>query len=82
MVLIFLFLITFQYNPLHVFILFCLWLFTDEFCELLPTSSFQVLGFHACATTPGLIVVVYLFIFCFFETGFLCVAQAVLELTL
>jgi hypothetical protein len=24
----------------------------------------------------------FIFIFCFFETGFLCVAQAVLELTL
>jgi hypothetical protein len=39
-----------------------------------PASASQVLGLKACATTARL--------FCFFETGFLCVDLAVLELTL
>jgi hypothetical protein len=32
--------------------------------------------------SPGRIFFFFLFLFCFFETGFLCVVLAVLELTL
>ena len=44
-------------------------------------------SFHGCFVKGGFFVVVVLFCFsgfcfCFFETGFLCVALAVLELTL
>jgi hypothetical protein len=41
----------------------------------MPASASQVLGLKACATTPGLLLL-------FFQTGFLCVTLAVLELTL
>ena len=51
-----------------------------------PASASQVLGLKACATTARLFFFFVLFcfvLFCFvFETGFLCVALAVLELTL
>ena len=53
----------------------------------LPFSASQVLGLKACATTARLIFI-FIFLFLgffvclFFETGFLCVVLAVLELTL
>ena len=50
-------------------------------------SASQVLGLKACATTAWLrsiifFVCLFCFCFCFFETGFLYIALAVLELTL
>jgi hypothetical protein len=50
---------------------------------LLPASTSQGLGLHTHMSTFFFVVVfvVVLFLF-FFKTGFLCVALAVLELTL
>jgi hypothetical protein len=48
-----------------------------------PASASRVLGLKACATTARLRILIFKgsFLFCFFfETGFLCVALAVLEL--
>jgi hypothetical protein len=57
----------------------------------LPASASQVLGLKACTTIAQqpcqlfyclFVCLVCLFLFLFFETGFLCIALAVLELTL
>jgi hypothetical protein len=51
-----------------------------------PASASQVLGLKACTTTARLCslisFVLFFLFFVFFETGFLCVALAVLAITL
>jgi hypothetical protein len=50
-----------------------------------PASASGVLRLKACATTPGSLLASFFsffFFFVFSETGFLCVALALLELTL